>query len=125
MQPLLTLSFLAEAKRTFLAIRRKARKIASCANINSKLSLDRIFIRTLRRMRYALGGRKKHFESVVEKLRSSHPFDDSPWVASTFGIYGLADIYPRSIFAQAVSVPFVAVGIATAISRRTNYATCL
>ena len=95
-----------QAKRIFLDVRKRTRKIASCVNINKKLSPDRIFIRSLRRLRYAFGGRKKHFENIVGHLRDTYAFDECPWVASTFGIYGLKDIYPREIFASALTVPF-------------------
>ncbi len=95
-----------EAKRTYLQANAQARRIASCVNINSKLSLDRLLVRCSRRLLYMFTSREKAFERVADRLRKQHPFDTSKYVASTFGTQGTEDIFERSIFEKALDAPF-------------------
>ncbi len=95
-----------QARTIYRQANARARQIASCMNINARLSLDRLLTRSARRLLYMFTSREKAFESVVESLRTRHPFDESAYVASTFGTQGDEDIFERRIFASALDASF-------------------
>ncbi|MBQ3892729.1 MAG: LicD family protein [Mailhella sp.] len=95
-----------EAKKFYMRANAKARQIASCVNNSKGLSLDRKIVRTARRLLYALTGRERAFERVVDELRTAHPFDSSRYIASTFGTQGIEDIFEHAVFASAIEASF-------------------